>query len=62
MYPEFNLDFYKPSEAIVKKVAKSMAKQKEDKILLRPIFEDLNEEVSYEEIKTALIFLNRKKK
>jgi|26BtaG_2_1085354.scaffolds.fasta_scaffold00160_18 predicted DNA-binding protein YlxM (UPF0122 family)/uncharacterized protein YxeA len=62
MYPEFNLDFYKPSEAILKKVAKSMGKQKEDKILLRPIFEDLNEEVSYDEIKRALIFLNRRKK
>lgn len=62
MFPDLDLDFYKPSESILKRVEKSMKNQKQDKILIRPIYEDLNAEVRYNEIKLALIFLKRKKK
>ena len=62
MFPDMDLEFYKPSDEIIQRVAKSVAKQKQEKILIRPIYEDLNSEVRYNEIKLALIFLNRKKK
>lgn len=62
MFPDMDLNFYQPSSEIIKKVEKSVKKQKQEKILIRPIYEDLNAEVRYNDIKLALIFLKRREK
>lgn len=55
-----DLDLYRPNEKVLEKVKKFVKKQtKEDKPSLKVIYEGLNKEVTYNEIKRAMIFLNR---
>lgn len=51
---------YRPSDEVFDKVKKAVAKQeKEEKISLGKVHTDLNKEISFDEIKQVLIFMNR---
>lgn len=56
-YPKENLDFYRPDEALLSKVAEAKKKMKEDSTNLKPLYAALNGKVDYDEIKLALAFL-----
>lgn len=58
---EIDLEMYRPSATIFEKVKSAAQKQaKEEKTSLAKIYNDLNKEISFDEIKQAMIFLNRK--
>jgi ATP-dependent exoDNAse (exonuclease V) alpha subunit len=62
LYPQTNLTRFKPDKKILSKVEKARndilkANPKENTISLKPIFENLNGEVSYQDIKLALVFI-----
>jgi ATP-dependent exoDNAse (exonuclease V) alpha subunit len=62
LYPETNLNRFKPDSKILSKVKKARnailkANPNENTISLKPIFENLNGEVSYQDIKLALVFI-----
>ncbi len=62
LYPQTNLSRFKPDKKILSKVKKARndilkANPKENTISLKPIFESLNGEVSYQDIKLALVFI-----
>lgn len=58
---EIDLEMYLPSATIFEKVKSAAQKQaKEEKTSLAKIYNDLNKEISFDEIKQAMIFLNRK--
>lgn len=57
---EIDLDIYKPPKKIIAEVKKAVEKQDPKQSLsLSKIYEDLNRDISYEDIKKSLIFLNR---
>jgi len=57
-FPEADLSFYKPSEAIFMKIKKELDRQeKGTPISLKNIYEGLNKKVSYVDIKLAIAFL-----
>ncbi len=62
LYPNTDLSRFKPDRKIIAKVKKARneilkANPKENKISLKPIFDKLNGELSYGDIKLALVFL-----
>lgn len=58
---EIDLEMYRPSETIFEKVKAAAQKQsKEEKISLAKIYSELKKEVSFDDIKQAMIFLIRK--
>lgn len=62
LYPQTNLSRFKPTRAILTKVKNARNKilkenKGDNKISLKPIFENLNGEVSYQDIKLALVFI-----
>ena len=62
LYPLTNLSRFKPDRKILSKVKKARnallkANPNENTISLKPIFENLNGEVSYQDIKLALVFI-----
>ena len=62
LYPQTDLSRFKPDKKILSKVRKARTKLlKENKgdniISLKPIFESLHGEVTYQDIKLALVFL-----
>ena len=58
---EIDLDIYKPEKPIFDKVLKAAKNQKSNqKISITKLYNDLNKEVSYDLIKQALIFLDKK--
>lgn len=56
-YPTENLEAYKPSVAILKKVDSVRKKLKDDEKGLKPIYDKIGGELSYDEIRLALAFL-----
>jgi len=68
-YPDFDMEYLKPNKEILKKVKKAVKeietkKHKDDflesgGIKLRAIFKFLKEKVDYDDIKLALVFLDR---
>ena len=57
-FPDADLSFYRPSDALIKKVKKEFDLQKKgEAISLKNIYEGLNKKVSYVEIKLAVAFL-----
>lgn len=58
---EIDLERFRPAKKVFEKVKKAAENQSsEEKLSLGKIYSDLNKEVSYDEIKQAMIFLNRK--
>ncbi len=62
LYPNTDLSRFKPNSKIIAKVKKARneilkANPKENKISLKPIFDKLNGELSYGDIKLALVFI-----
>lgn len=57
---KIDLERFKPAEKIFKKVEKAAKKQTSEKLSLQTLYNDLNKEVSYNDIKKSMIFLNRK--
>jgi ATP-dependent exoDNAse (exonuclease V) alpha subunit len=62
LYPQTNLSRFKPTRTILTKVKNARNKilkenKGDNKISLKPIFENLNGEVSYQDIKLALVFI-----
>ncbi|MEN8186696.1 MAG: helix-turn-helix domain-containing protein [Bacteroidota bacterium] len=62
LYPETDLSRFKPKKEIILKVKKARnkilkANSEENKISLKPIFDALHGEVSYGDIKLALVFI-----
>jgi len=58
---EINLEMYRPEKEIFEKVKKAAFKQdREQPFSLGKVYSDLNKEISYDEIKQVMIFLNRK--
>ncbi|MEN8123934.1 MAG: helix-turn-helix domain-containing protein [Bacteroidota bacterium] len=62
LYPDTDLSRFKPDRKIISKVKKARnailkANPEENRISLKPIFDALNGEVSYGDIKLALVFL-----
>ncbi len=62
LYPKTDLSKFKPDKKIIDKVKKARntilkANPEENRISLKPIFDALNGEVSYGDIKLALVFL-----
>ncbi|MCF6347458.1 MAG: AAA family ATPase [Flavobacteriaceae bacterium] len=58
-YPDEDLSFYKPEKSILEKVKKVYDKQPKDKpISLKAIFEGLNGQISYDDIKLSVAFLD----
>lgn len=58
--PEIDLDSYRPSDEVFEKVKEAAAKQKDaDKLSLAKLYSDLNREISFDEIKQAMIFFKR---
>ncbi len=62
LYPKMNLSRFKPDKKIIAKVKKARnailkANPEDNRISLKPIFEALNGEISYGDIKLALVFL-----
>lgn len=55
-HPNEDLNFYRPDEKLIEKVAQAANKQKEGPPSQKYIFEALNRKVSYEDIKLALAF------
>lgn len=56
---EINLEKYKPEENILEKVKEVVGKQdKTTKLSLTKIYNELNQQISYEEIKQSLIFID----
>ncbi|NCF74944.1 MAG: hypothetical protein GWO87_00430, partial [Xanthomonadaceae bacterium] len=70
LWPDFDFSYLRPNEKILKQVFRAIKKIKEKnnqddflenrQIKLRAIFKYLEEEISYSEIRLALIFLNAK--
>ena len=62
LYPKMDLSRFKPDKKIIAKVKKVRnailkANPEDNRISLKPIFEALNGEISYGDIKLALVFL-----
>jgi uncharacterized protein YpbB len=58
---QIDLEIYRPSNALLKKVKKAVQNLSgKDKSSLGKLFVELNGEFKYEEIRLALIFINRK--
>lgn len=58
---EIDLDAYRPSDTVFEKVKNAASKQEnEEKLSLGKIYTDLNKEISFDDIKQAMIFLTRK--
>lgn len=62
LYPNTDLSRFKPSRSVMNKVKKAREKllkemNDEESISLKPIFSQLNGELSYSEIKLALVYL-----
>ncbi|MCB9335763.1 MAG: AAA family ATPase [Flavobacteriales bacterium] len=56
--PTIDLSFYAPKNVIIKKVEKVYNQQPKDKpVSLKAVYEGLNNEVSYDEIKLAIAFI-----
>ena len=68
-WPETNIEYLKPDDKLIKLVNEAVQaikkKNKQDDFMqsgdikLRPIFDFLNEEISYEDIKLALLFIEK---
>ena len=56
-HPKEDLDFYRPDEKLIEKVAQAAKKQKEGPPSQKYIFEALGRKVSYDDIKLAVAFL-----
>jgi len=59
-HPGLDLEMYRPEETMIEKVRVSLAKQKgEEVISSKKIYDDLNGELTYDDIRQALIFLHK---
>lgn len=62
LYPQTDLKRFKPEAAVMRKVKKArkevLTKQgKQERVSLKPLFKELNGQLSYEDIKLALLYL-----